>query len=1121
MTQIREHLLSTGKPVSAVSLVLPEVELSTFAGNEVLVPFETSLSAMDTSDHKNWSLPTLVRTNVLRTFYGTKLAHLGFLSKAKQEFQHARISLENADVFSTRLQLLQDRQSQLFKPVPPSAKEKLEFMLSMNDRCKEIQDMVLSRFYQQCALEIAASLREEVPLEERAQAYKVHSDLLQTYADFEYQSMRCAFYIAGTIGDYGLSMVAEGASKSGSFMQLLLDFEHDFPDFDIPRVGQRLSRAMTHAASQNDDELQKLKSITKTENYMHNSNWMRRRNGRFEFKELDDQSSWLYWVDAREDVTRRKYNSIACELILRWARSELAVGILTANEAHELLQCQYWPGIPPPTLEQDLQLALLNFDPSLLPDILLGKERPVEATRFHTWFAALRTWLSQLNTSPSLMQRLRVLKEIQVSRSISFNTYLQTLSMTDRVPYQDILLNEARVSASLHQELHSMDPTIVSKHELLTSQFLVANTIVAVGAFFWLRDETGRSEALAAEARLIFAGLVKEYSARHELMNLCRTYSAMARLEFQEATSSDQPSKSGCLPYLESVDEIFREIRADNAVLNPSRAFAAKDALSRTLGISGSFGMGLSACVSDFVKYADAYQAWRRSPQEHEFNSAWDPAIDNITRWSQKLKARAVSDLLGLSAEVLLSMMDRIKDNEHARRALVDEQSLEKQVQNARALEKMNIQTKLVEHRKKMRDFVELASMLDLRDGLSLSAGEIRILGKELGPGVVIVDWFYSLGLEPEIFMMTYRDGSFQNLWALHGKNHGRKDGKSDGTWLKLKAVDAWVIASFATETPFLRGINAMKSMSERSVQNFVHPLLEDAKAGDTLLLCPTNSLHRVPLHAIRCGTTPLLSRNPVVYAQSLSLLRLCHDAAIANRPEVSQTRKAVVFNTLGADADESFLHELGSVLSTEPIGTDSFDKKSFESDCAGASIVHIHGHANIEEGTLLEQYFVLREPPESAADKLTANDIFDLRLPRPCIVMAMGCKSGRARISDCNDLLGLTTALHCAGATAVISTLWSVDKDVTAQFSLAFYRYIANALNDEDSQAETINLACAMQHAVLAVRYDERGKLREPYYWAGYTLHGSHLFPRAALGFLRAGGESKDDISNAETDTH
>jgi CHAT domain-containing protein len=108
-----------------------------------------------------------------------------------------------------------------------------------------------------------------------------------------------------------------------------------------------------------------------------------------------------------------------------------------------------------------------------------------------------------------------------------------------------------------------------------------------------------------------------------------------------------------------------------------------------------------------------------------------------------------------------------------------------------------------------------------------------------------------------------------------------------------------------------------------------------------------------------------------------------------------------------------------------------------------------------------------------------------------------MGCNTGRAKISPTNDLLGLTTAFHLAGAGTIISTLWRIDRRDCLEFSKAFYSELLERAHNDSPEVVTMDLAQAFRKAVLDVRKDKDGKFRKPYHWAGFTLHGAWLFPR------------------------
>ena len=131
--------------------------------------------------------------------------------------------------------------------------------------------------------------------------------------------------------------------------------------------------------------------------------------------------------------------------------------------------------------------------------------------------------------------------------------------------------------------------------------------------------------------------------------------------------------------------------------------------------------------------------------------------------------------------------------------------------------------------------------------------------------------------------------------------------------------------------------------------------------------------------------------------------------------------------------------------------------------------------------------------------EAVTARDIFELRLNSGSHVTLIGCSSGRARVNEHDDLLGLSMAFHYAGASSITSTLWNIDKADGADFEEAFYR----ALLDQQSSSsdhELLNLATAMQTAILELRGGEKGptgSVRSPYHWAAFVLHGYWKFSR------------------------
>jgi CHAT domain-containing protein len=268
--------------------------------------------------------------------------------------------------------------------------------------------------------------------------------------------------------------------------------------------------------------------------------------------------------------------------------------------------------------------------------------------------------------------------------------------------------------------------------------------------------------------------------------------------------------------------------------------------------------------------------------------------------------------------------------------------------------------------------------------------------------------------------------------------------------------------------------------------------------------------MHRIPIHAISLAGKVLIERNPIVYIQSLSLLKLCRNTFTAHPHHGDIEFRGTIFNTLMEDSsgDSQALSTLAdSIPGCELISSDRFrgDRKTFfKENCSVSNLVHVHGHAEFEDDSSssrsASQCLKLKEPSDGSADDMNLNEIFStLRFRQPSLILAMGCRTGRSRISAVNDLLGLTAAFHFAGAGAVVGALWKIWRADALRFAQKFYEELGRNLDDDrdnpiDSQPYSeagngaVDLAKAYQRAVLALRKDENGKVKKPYHWAGFV---------------------------------
>lgn len=107
--------------------------------------------------------------------------------------------------------------------------------------------------------------------------------------------------------------------------------------------------------------------------------------------------------------------------------------------------------------------------------------------------------------------------------------------------------------------------------------------------------------------------------------------------------------------------------------------------------------------------------------------------------------------------------------------------------------------------------------------------------------------------------------------------------------------------------------------------------------------------------------------------------------------------------------------------------------------------------------------------------------DIYRLHTPVTLVVLS-ACQTGLGKDVRGEGLIGLTRGFMYAGASSVVSSLWKVDDEVTAELMKHFY---TNMLQ------RGMPPAAALRAAQNTIR--EQPQWRSPYYWAAFTFQGDY----------------------------
>ena len=146
-------------------------------------------------------------------------------------------------------------------------------------------------------------------------------------------------------------------------------------------------------------------------------------------------------------------------------------------------------------------------------------------------------------------------------------------------------------------------------------------------------------------------------------------------------------------------------------------------------------------------------------------------------------------------------------------------------------------------------------------------AKELEKLGKDFGSHVGLVEWIKIFWNESySLVMIVCRDGLLRHIRLI--------------TEISCDYVRSWINDELTPKGALNGQYITLGHKNAKLQLQKLAPLVAHLQAitapGENLVLCPTQELHRLPLHAIAVGGHALIERNPVVYIQSLTLLRLC-----------------------------------------------------------------------------------------------------------------------------------------------------------------------------------------------------------------------------------------------------
>ncbi len=288
---------------------------------------------------------------------------------------------------------------------------------------------------------------------------------------------------------------------------------------------------------------------------------------------------------------------------------------------------------------------------------------------------------------------------------------------------------------------------------------------------------------------------------------------------------------------------------------------------------------------------------------------------------------------------------------------------------------------------------------------------------------------------------------------------------RNDGFWVAEQTVPLTVLTSKAQQFVELltradpRVVQEVREQAEDLYRLLIQPLENRLRPQELLCIVPDKTLHLLPFAALRSKTRGkyLIEDYPLVLAPSSTAFVLCSELAATKQaqtekllcfgnPELTEAVRAT-FPDLPAAQNEA--EQVAALYNTDTgslrVGAQA--KESLFTRLAGqVDVIHLASHGLSDaRSPLLSRLFLAADATEGltreAADGLLhAYEIYQLRLPRPRLVVLSACQTGVGQLAHGEGVQNLARPWLAAGVPVVVASLWRVDSTQTKELMVRFH---------------------------------------------------------------------------------
>ncbi len=424
--------------------------------------------------------------------------------------------------------------------------------------------------------------------------------------------------------------------------------------------------------------------------------------------------------------------------------------------------------------------------------------------------------------------------------------------------------------------------------------------------------------------------------------------------------------------------------------------------------------------------------------------------------YNERARSRAFLDILG--SKVQLGRSGSLIEEERALQARIGALQARTAAQEPDAADAAELRQELAAGQKAYNDFLvkvrrenkEQASLMNVEP---LTLKQVREL------------------LEPEVTLLEYFVvGQTVLLWVVD------KDGLSVVN-IPISRGDLVSKVSALRDSVFQIGENEkFRASSQELYKLLIEPALPHVR-GKELLIIPHDVLHYVPFQALLSAQDKYLIQDyPIYYLSSASLMQFTHEkkraggekALVMGNPSLGDAAYNLRF------AEREAKEVAGVYPKSEVYLREQASKPRAISLSPGFEMLHFAVHAELSEEDPLSSALLLAGEGKDDG-RLKVGEIFSLNLKAGMVVLS-ACETGLGKLSNGDEMVGLTRAFIYAGTPSIVTTLWKVNDRASYELMREFYQHLKSSKKSE-----------ALRQAQLTTMKE----FPEPFYWAAYQLTG------------------------------